>query len=63
MFSQKSGKGTSAVHKALFKNRAKSIAAKLDEVTKILTDLKADLDTPKLSSQRTPLEALQSYTN
>ena len=28
-------------------------AAKLDDVTKILTDLKTDLDTPKLSSQRT----------
>lgn len=51
MFPQKSGKGTS---KDPFKpsTQANVTAAKLDEVSKILSDLKTDLGTPKLSSQR-----------
>lgn len=51
MFPQKSGKGT---FKDPFKppKQANVTAAKLDEVSKILSDLKTDLDTPKLSSQR-----------
>jgi hypothetical protein len=36
--------------------------AKLDEVSKILSDLKTDLDTPKLSSQRAPFYMLALYT-
>ncbi|KAF1931415.1 uncharacterized protein M421DRAFT_347047 [Didymella exigua CBS 183.55] len=41
----------------------KSGKAKLDDVTKILTDLKTDLDTPKLSSKqrRQQLEQLKVY--
>ncbi|KAF2626224.1 hypothetical protein BU25DRAFT_492351 [Macroventuria anomochaeta] len=41
----------------------KSGKAKLDDVTKILTDLKTDLDTPKLSTQqrRQQLEQLKVY--
>lgn len=47
---QKSGKGTSVI---LDQEFVLNIAAKLDDVTKILADLKTDLDSPKLSSHRT----------
>jgi hypothetical protein len=51
MFPQKSGKGASKSSNGCSKP-ANVTAAKLDEVTRILSDLKSDLDTPKLSSQR-----------
>ena len=61
MFPQKSGKGTS---KDPFKpsTQANVTAAKLDEVSKILGDLKSHLDTPKLSSQRLSSYMLALYT-
>ena len=54
MLAQRSGKGTEKLRNLpnIFTN---VVTAKLDDVTKILTDLKTDLDTPKLTSQRTPL--------
>ena len=61
MFPQKSGQGTSG---SLTKSskQANVTAAKLDEVSKILGDLKSHLDTPKLSSQRLSSYMLALYT-
>ena len=61
MFPQKSGQGASG---SLTKSskQANVTAAKLDEVSKILSDLKSHLDTPKLSSQRLSSYMLALYT-
>jgi hypothetical protein len=62
MFPQKSGKGASKSLNRRLKP-ANVTAAKLDEVSKILGDLKTDLDTPKLSSQRASFYMLALYAN
>lgn len=58
MFSQKAGKGAlraDACHVVLQRaTTAYNLTAKLDDVTRILSDLKADFDASKLSTQRMP---------
>lgn len=62
MFPQKSGKGASKSPSRRSKP-ANVTTAKLDEVSKILSDLKTDLDTPKLSSQRASFYMLALHAN
>lgn len=54
MLAQKSGKGIKALLYTRVQQSVNVVTAKLDDVTKILTDLKTDLDASKLPSQRMP---------
>jgi len=51
MLSQRTGRGQFFL-RSIILSEINSVTAKLDDVTRILSELKADLDAKKLSTQR-----------